>query len=76
MEYTIKELNTYRREDSIVCHITSEEQYNRLKTICPKISEYYKNKSYYLCSFAGYSENPYYNTIEFNQIGIFNYEIY
>lgn len=69
--YTIQELNRYHYTyplDNLVCHITSFEQWKYLKKICPNITSYNKEKSFYLCSSEGSSDCPYYTTIEFNQL--------
>ncbi len=55
--YTIEELNRNhdRRANDIVCHITSKEQWQKLKEICPGIATYI-------------DRHPYYTTIEFSEI--------
>lgn len=80
MNYTKEQLNDNNM--NIVCHITSMDQYNKLKEVCHNIWDFQMNK-YYLCPRFGISDLPYpengntkYINIEFHQIIFNHYELY
>ena len=55
MKYSIEDLNNVRL--NIVCHITSYEEWCKLKSICNNITPYNSEMFYYLTSRGGYSES-------------------
>jgi len=69
--YSIEELGKYNSDnvnDNYVCHVTTKEQHDRLKQYFERITDWDKSSNYYLLSWCGNYNQPYYKTIEFEQI--------